>query len=172
MAFGAQKELDPIASLGARLYVDRRIEVSAGRAEQLWQIDDQVVALRKDSHRPRATWVARRFNAQRRRLRAALDSARFWGVRPDHGGRIELKLTEGSATSARYSLSVFLPDADLSTAVRIDSSSSALDLDEWQGGAPPEWLAAYTHALLRSLLRTKVSEGDWPRRVTRWRSAP
>lgn len=93
-------------------------------------------------------------------------------VRPDHGGRIELKLTEGSARTARYSLSVFLPDADLSTAVQIDASTSALDLDEWLGGAPPEWLESYAHALLRSLLRTKVSEGDWPRRVTRWRPAP
>jgi len=98
--------------------------------------------------------------------------ANFRGVRPDHGGRLELKLTEASATRADYVLTLLTPDIEIAAQVTIDASADSFVLADWQGGAPPEWLSAYAHALLRSVLRTKNSDGDWPRRLTRWRPAP
>jgi hypothetical protein len=93
-------------------------------------------------------------------------------VRPEHGGRLELKLTEQDETRAEYVLSVFTPEAELSARVSIDASADRFELGSFQGGVPPAWLEAYAHALLRSVLRTKSSDGDWPRRLTRWRPEP
>lgn len=98
--------------------------------------------------------------------------ANFRGVRPDHGGRLELKLTEASATRAHYVLTLLTPDIEIATQLTIDASADSIELADWQSVAPPEWLSAYAHALLRSVLRTKNSDGDWPRRLTRWRPAP
>jgi len=96
----------------------------------------------------------------------------FCGVRPDHGGRLELKLVAASETRAEYVLTLLTPEAELHSRVTIDAPRDSLELANWQGGAPPAWLEGYAHALLRSVLRTKSSEGDWPRRLTRWRPAP
>ena len=93
-------------------------------------------------------------------------------MRPDHGGRLELKLTRADQTRAEYVLTLFMPNAELSAQVTIDAPADSLELGEWQGGAPPAWLESYARALLRSVLRTKSSDGDWPRRLTRWRPAP
>jgi hypothetical protein len=93
-------------------------------------------------------------------------------VRPDHGGRLELKLVEASDTRADYVLTLFTPGAELSSRVTIDVPSDSLELAPFEGGVPPEWLEGYAHALLRSVLRTKGSAGTWPRRLTRWRPAP
>ena len=98
-------------------------------------------------------------------------AARFRAVRPDHGGRLELKLAEAGETRAEYVLRLLTPDAELSARVSIDASTDRFELTPFQGGAPPEWLEAYAHALVRSVLRTKHSDG-WPRRLTRWRPAP
>ena len=97
---------------------------------------------------------------------------RFWSVRPDHGGRLELKLVQASETRADYALTLLTPDAELSSRVTIDAPGDSLELAEWQGGVPPAWLEGYARALLRSVLRTKSSDGGWPRRLTRWRPAP
>jgi len=98
--------------------------------------------------------------------------ARFALVRPDHGGRLELKLSQASELSAHYALTVSTPDRELTTLVVVDSASGVVDLGDWQGEAPPEWLAALAHALLRTVWRSKNSDGTWPRRVTRWRPDP
>lgn len=93
-------------------------------------------------------------------------------MRPDHGGRLELKLAEASETRADYVLTLLTPDAELSTRVTVDAPADTLELADFQGGAPPAWLLAYAQALLRSVLRTKRSDGVWPRRLTRWRPEP
>jgi hypothetical protein len=93
-------------------------------------------------------------------------------VRPDHGGRLELKLRTASETTAEYALSIFLPNAELSASVAVDSQSVAFEIGEWRGGPPPAWLETLARALLRSVLRSKGSDGEWPRRVTRWRPEP
>lgn len=99
-------------------------------------------------------------------------TTKFRGVRPDHGGRLELKLAAANETRAEYVLTLFTPDAELHSRVTIDAPADRLELADWQGGVPPTWLESYAHALLRSVLRTKTSDGDWPRRLTRWRPAP
>ncbi|HEX2671917.1 MAG TPA: hypothetical protein VHM25_13635 [Polyangiaceae bacterium] len=93
-------------------------------------------------------------------------------MRPDHGGRLELKLAEPGETRAEYVLTVLTPEAELRASVSIDASADRFELGPFQGGAPPAWLEAYAHALLRGVLRTKSSDGDWPRRLTRWRPEP
>jgi hypothetical protein len=93
-------------------------------------------------------------------------------VRPDHGGRLELKLLAAAGNRARYAVTVFTPEAEVSCSVAVDEPSLALEFGEWQGGAPPPWLEALARTLLRTVVRTKLSEGEWPRRVTRWRPAP
>lgn len=94
------------------------------------------------------------------------------GVRPDHGGRLELKLVEASAESARYLLTIFTPTAEATAPVAVARHDGAIVLGEWDGPPPPEWLAAVAHALLRTLWRNQNSDGEWPRRVTRWRPDP
>jgi len=93
-------------------------------------------------------------------------------VRPDHGGRLELKLVSASDSRAAYVLTLFTPDAELRAQVALDSAMDGIELGPFEGGAAPAWLESYAHALLRSVLRTKSSAGDWPRRLTRWRPAP
>jgi len=93
-------------------------------------------------------------------------------VRPDHGGRLELKLVSASEARAEYVLTLLTPDAELSSRVTIDAPQDSLELGAFQGGVPPEWLEGYARALLRSVLRTKSSDGEWPRRLTRWRPEP
>lgn len=99
-------------------------------------------------------------------------AARFRAVRPDHGGRLELKLANASAMRADYVLTLLTPDAELSAQVSIDAVADHFELTPFRGGVPPEWLESYAHALLRIVLRTKSSDGDWPRRLTRWRPEP
>lgn len=93
-------------------------------------------------------------------------------MRPDHGGRLELKLAEAAGTRAEYALELLTPEAELSARASIDASTDRCELTPFQGGEPPEWLESYAHALLRSVLRTKKSDGHWPRRLTRWRPEP
>jgi len=93
-------------------------------------------------------------------------------VRPDHGGRLELKLVDASDARANYVLTLFTPESEIRAQVVIDAPADSLELSDWQGGAPPVWLSGYAHALLRSVLRTRASDGGWPRRLTRWRPAP
>ena len=93
-------------------------------------------------------------------------------MRPDHGGRLELKLERASETCAYYLLTLRTAEAEVSCEVTIDAPADHLGLGEWRGGAPPVWLQGYAHAVLRSVLRTKASDGAWPRRLTRWRPAP
>ncbi len=93
-------------------------------------------------------------------------------MRPDHGGRLELKLTQTSAASGHYQLTIFTPDAETSSVVVVQVETGALELGAWHGSAPPEWLETVARALLRSVWRTRTHDGDWPRRVTRWRPTP
>lgn len=93
-------------------------------------------------------------------------------MRPDHGGRVELKLQDASDASARYSLTVFTKDSEHSALASIDAVSEETTLGEFSELAPPGWLDAYARTLLRSVLRTQKSEGEWPRRLTRWRPEP
>ncbi|MEO6599206.1 MAG: hypothetical protein ABIQ16_04985 [Polyangiaceae bacterium] len=93
-------------------------------------------------------------------------------MRPDHGGRLELKLTQASAERARYALTIFLPEREVTTEALVETASGTLELGAWQGQPPPAWLETVARALLRTMWRSATSDGDWPRRVTRWRPEP
>jgi len=85
---------------------------------------------------------------------------------------LELKLVQAFDESARYSLSIFTPDSEMSTTIVVSTLGAPLEMGDWRGGLPPPWLVALAQTLLRSLLRSKGSDGEWPRRVTRWRPEP
>lgn len=93
-------------------------------------------------------------------------------MRPEHGGRLELKLADGSPTQARYVVSIFTPLGDSTSEASLDAASGSLEIAEWQGMQPPAWLDTLARSLLRTVFRTKTSDGDWPRRITRWRPEP
>ena len=93
-------------------------------------------------------------------------------MRPDHGGRLEFKLELASQASARYALTILTPHAELSTVADVTCADGSITLAEWQGGVPPAWLLTVAQALLRTLWRNHAADGDWPRRVTRWRPEP
>jgi hypothetical protein len=103
---------------------------------------------------------------------SSTEHSQIRAVRPEHGGRLELKLAEASATTARYVLSVFTPEGDAISEVAVDSVSGLLEVAVWQGTQPPAWLEALARAILRTAIRNKQSDGAWPRRITRWRPEP
>lgn len=85
---------------------------------------------------------------------------------------MELKLTQASAESARYALTIFLPEREVTTEALIQTTSGTLEVGPWQGEPPPAWLETVARALLRTIWRSATSDGEWPRRVTRWRPEP
>jgi len=85
---------------------------------------------------------------------------------------LELKLTQASDERARYDLTIFLPDREVTTQAEVQTASGTVELGAWQGEAPPAWLETVARALLRTVWRSATSDGDWPRRVTRWRPQP
>ncbi len=93
-------------------------------------------------------------------------------VRPDHGGRLELKLVEATSATAHYALLIFTATAEVGASVQVNAENGAVEFGAWSEGTPPAWLEAFSRTLLRSVLRTKASDGEWPRRLTRWRPEP
>jgi hypothetical protein len=100
------------------------------------------------------------------------NTAKFPSVRPEHGGRLELKLTQASPTTARYALSIFSPRGDATTEVSLDCDTGKLDIAEWRGTPPAAWLDTFARALLKTVVRNKSGDSEWPRRITRWRPEP
>ena len=93
-------------------------------------------------------------------------------VRPDHGGRLELKLVEATGTTAHYALLILSATAEVGASVHVNAESGTVEFGAWSEGTPAAWLEAFSRTLLRTALRTKVSDGEWPRRLTRWRPEP
>lgn len=96
----------------------------------------------------------------------------FPRVRPDHGGRLELRLSEATGASARYTVLIFTPATEVSSSAQLNAESGVVEIGSWTEGAPPAWLEALARTVLRTALRIKVSDGEWPRRITRWRPEP
>lgn len=92
-----------------------------------------------------------------------------------NGGRIELRLSPASGETAEY-------EAELTTRLgcfrgraRLQVAEQRVDFDAWSSdgpGEPPDWLVGDARAALKAALRTRQSEGRWPRRITRWRPEP
>jgi len=128
--------------------------------------------LRKDSHAIRATRHRAGFNGRALALVLPEHAGHIRAVRPDHGGRLELKLVEATDATARYAVLICTPLAELSALAEVTAPSAAVEMGVWSATTPPPWLEALARTLLRSVLRHKLSEGEWPRRVTRWRPEP
>ena len=93
-------------------------------------------------------------------------------MRPEYGGRVELKLVTGSESLARYDVRMFDPRAEWTTQADV-SGERALTLAGWTGpDQPPGWLETLAKTLLRGTVRQQQAAGSWPRRVTRWRPGP
>jgi hypothetical protein len=111
-----------------------------------------------------------------RRVRRALFRPKmraiFQRVRPDHGGRLELKLSEATGATARYSVLICTPLTEISSSAQLNAESGVVEMSAWAKETPPAWLEALAKTLLRTVLRTKLSDGEWPRRMTRWRPEP
>lgn len=103
--------------------------------------------------------------------------------RPEHGGRVTLRR---SNVAAEASNSRVIYDAEWATEGGIwrgrvvASTEAAPELElgdtapETEGDAPPRWLTDWTVQLVRTTARSVAStpDGEWPRRLTRWRAAP
>ena len=85
---------------------------------------------------------------------------------------MELKLAHASDDGAHYAVTIFLPEREVTTEARVEMANGALELGAWRGEPPPSWLEAVARALLRTVWRSASSDGEWPRRVTRWRPEP
>jgi hypothetical protein len=93
-------------------------------------------------------------------------------MRPDHGGRVELRLVSDDEAQARYDVALFVTEAEWKAQARI-GGECALDLGAWSGPSdPPAWLQALAKTLLRGTARQHQTQGSWPRRLTRWRPGP
>lgn len=95
------------------------------------------------------------------------------GMRPDHGGRVALRLTEAAQERVRYTADFATAEGEwrLEAQVRVDDGQ--VHLETPPDAAPPEWLRNMARTALRAAWRGRASAAaPWPRRITRWRAAP
>ncbi len=91
----------------------------------------------------------------------------------DAGGRVELRLetTNSAEGVVQFHARWFTEKDALEGSVLVDRQTPS----QVQIEAPPalpEWLLAFTTTLVRTTARKAHADGAWPRRLTRWRSAP
>jgi hypothetical protein len=94
---------------------------------------------------------------------------------PKNGGKIELKLGPTTSDSAEYEAHLQTASSSFVSRVQVGASAGPkqVEFGAWSpGGEPPEWLTADARAALKAALRTSLSSGRWPRRITRWRPEP
>ena len=97
---------------------------------------------------------------------------------PENGGKFELRLDESSSDSATYVSHLQTAASSWRAAAHVGASagSALVAFEAWAteqaAGEPPDWLVADARAALKAALRTGLSSGRWPRRITRWRPEP
>jgi len=92
-------------------------------------------------------------------------------MKPEQGVRFELRLKSSADGSARYELSLELAASAFEGVADI-LGSGEVRFDWADGAAPPDWCVAAARAQLRMLFRDHGRDGDFPRRLTRWRPEP
>lgn len=93
-------------------------------------------------------------------------------MRPEHGGRVELRLVSDDQSHARYEVALFAAQAEWKARAEL-GGERVLEIGAWSGpSAPPGWLELLAKSLLRGTARQHQAQGTWPRRLTRWRSGP
>ena len=93
-------------------------------------------------------------------------------MRPENGGRIELRLGQATNETAQYEAHLQTPGKSFRAQVQVGPQQVVFG--SWTGDAsePPSWLTEDARAALKAALRTSQTEGRWPRRITRWRPEP
>jgi hypothetical protein len=93
-------------------------------------------------------------------------------MRPESGGRVELRLTHGDEAAAEYAVILSQREGEWTGTAKA-KCAGGVEGPTWSGqSSPPAWLVALAQTLLRGAVRSKLAEADWPRRVTRWRPGP
>lgn len=89
---------------------------------------------------------------------------------------MNLKLRSATGDLVTYELELSSPSGEWRGVARLVPSSGEVTMGDWEAaGEAPQWLRATTHAILRSVWRSRQIDGagaDWPRRLTRWRAEP
>jgi hypothetical protein len=92
-------------------------------------------------------------------------------MRPEHGGRIELKLQRAQQDRVTYALSLATESAEWSGFASVTTADGAIELSV-ADAALPAWLSDFARSVLRTLYRAGREGAGWPRRVARWRAEP
>lgn len=93
-------------------------------------------------------------------------------MRPESGGRVELRLTFGDDTAAQYAVYLAQRDAEWTGTAKAKREGGVEGPTFSSAEAPPAWLVSLAQTLLRGTVRSKLADSTWPRRVTRWRPGP
>lgn len=84
-------------------------------------------------------------------------------LHPDNGARMVIERASVDDSGARYVVRVYEPDGVLHEGEASCGEHVTLRLDA------PEWTKTFLERLLKSLRNKHREDGDWPRKLTRWR---
>lgn len=88
----------------------------------------------------------------------------------EHGGRVELRLVAQTDGTTRYAARWFTASEQINGEVTVQAGDNQVAIDS--PSSLPEWLSSFTTSLVRTTARQAEKEGNWPRRLTRWRKSP
>jgi hypothetical protein len=83
------------------------------------------------------------------------------------GARFRFDRIAVEGLEARYAILVELAEVSCAGTARLGPSGVALDP---LSPPPPPWVLEQATALLRTVAKHHSGDGDWPRRVHRWRA--
>lgn len=86
------------------------------------------------------------------------------------GGRVDLRRSSADGTTVTYEARWTTPRGQSLGTVEIGKGVDLAVEIAVASGNPPVWLLEFTRALVRTT--AKSCEGDWPRRLSRWRKEP
>ena len=86
---------------------------------------------------------------------------------PTHGARIECELDSSDATTARYRVTLALPDSTHVGTATLDAAAKRVDLSPFDPPTDDPWVLDTARSQLRTLL---ADAPDWPKRIHRWRA--
>lgn len=84
-------------------------------------------------------------------------------LHPENGARMVIERVSADDAGARYAVRVYEPEGVLHEGEATLGDEVALAIDA------PEWTTTFLERLLKSLRNKHRDDGDWPRKLTRWR---
>ena len=93
---------------------------------------------------------------------------------PSSGARFQLDRISGGQSSARYGVTIHVPDGVYSGTVELSVNDGApkisiVEREPADLGDLPEWIEVHVRALARQLTRGAKRNGTWSRRLRRWK---